>query len=159
MHFIVKASAKEAARLQKQPCRNPLRSQARPQVRPQAATEKTSTLSQGSYCQKQSIEPVVDATSKLILFVAYFASGETIAMDDQALLDQLQTIVNEKTKLKIDKLEPSLNLETSGLDSMARVNLVLEIEEHFGFELTDSESASITTVADLLDQIKAKIAA
>ena len=80
-------------------------------------------------------------------------------MDDQALLDQLQTIVNEKTKLKIDKLEPSLNLETSGLDSMARVNLVLEIEEHFGFELTDSESASITTVADLLDQIKAKIAA
>ena len=80
-------------------------------------------------------------------------------MDDQTLLDQLQTIVNEKTKLKIDKLEPSLNLETSGLDSMARVNLILEIEDHFGFELTDSESASITTVADLLDQIKEKTAA
>lgn len=79
-------------------------------------------------------------------------------VDDQKLLDQLQTIVNEKTKLKLDKLEPSLNLETSGLDSLARINLVMEIEDHFGFELTDSESASITTVADMISQIKAKTA-
>jgi len=51
--------------------------------------------------------------------------------DDQKILDQLQTIVTENTKLKLDKLEPSLNLEASGLDSFARINLVLEIEEHF----------------------------
>ena len=70
--------------------------------------------------------------------------------DDQKILDQLQTIVTENTKLKLDKLEPSLNLEASGLDSFARINLVLEIEEHFGFELTDSESASIATVADMI---------
>ena len=79
-------------------------------------------------------------------------------IDDKALLEQLHTIVNEKTKLKIDRLEPSLNLESSGLDSLARINLVLEIEEHFGFELTDSESASITTVADMINQIKEKLA-
>lgn len=79
-------------------------------------------------------------------------------MNDQAILDQLQTIVNEKTQLKLDKLEPSLNLEASGLDSFARINLVMEIEEHFNFELTDSESASITTVADMISQIKAKAA-
>ena len=53
--------------------------------------------------------------------------------EDQKILDQLQTIVTENTKLKLDKLEPSLNLEASGLDSFARINLVLEIEEHFGF--------------------------
>ena len=79
-------------------------------------------------------------------------------IDDKALLEQLHTIVNEKTKLKIDRLEPSLNLESSGLDSLARINLVMEIEEHFGFELTDSESASITTVADMINQIKEKLA-
>lgn len=79
-------------------------------------------------------------------------------MNDQAILDQLQTIVNEKTQLKLEKLEPSLNLEASGLDSFARINLVMEIEEHFNFELTDSESASITTVADMISQIKAKAA-
>ncbi len=79
--------------------------------------------------------------------------------DDQKILDQLQTIVTENTKLKLDKLEPSLNLEASGLDSFARINLVLEIEEHFGFELTDSESASIATVADMISMVKAKAAA
>jgi len=77
-------------------------------------------------------------------------------MDDRAILDQLQTIVSEKTKLKIDKLEPSLNLEKSGLDSFARINLVMEVEEHFNFELTDSESAGITDVADMVRLIKAK---
>ncbi len=79
--------------------------------------------------------------------------------DDQKILDQLQTIVTENTKLKLDKLEPSLNLEASGLDSFARINLVLEIEEHFGFELTDSESASIATVADMISMVKAKAVA
>ena len=79
--------------------------------------------------------------------------------DDQKILDQLQTIVTENTKLKLDKLEPSLNLEASGLDSFARINLVLEIEEHFGFELTDSESASIATVADMISMVTAKAAA
>ena len=79
--------------------------------------------------------------------------------EDQKILDQLQTIVTENTKLKLDKLEPSLNLEASGLDSFARINLVLEIEEHFGFELTYSESASIATVADMISMVKAKAAA
>lgn len=79
--------------------------------------------------------------------------------EDQKILDQLQTIVTENTKLKLEKLEPSLNLEASGLDSFARINLVLEIEEHFGFELTDSESASIATVADMISMVKAKAAA
>ena len=79
-------------------------------------------------------------------------------MDDQAILDQLQIIVSETTKLKLEKLEPSLNLEKSGLDSFARINLVMEIEEHFGFELSDRESADITDVADMVRLIKAKTA-
>ena len=79
--------------------------------------------------------------------------------DDQAIIDQLETIVAEKTQLKLGKLDPSLNLESSGLDSFARINLVMEIEEHFGFELTDSESAYIATIGDLVNQIQAKTAA
>jgi len=79
--------------------------------------------------------------------------------DEQSIIGQLETIVAEKTELKLGKLEPSLNFESSGLDSFARVNLVMEIEEHFGFELTDSESASIATVGDLVSQIQAKTSA
>ena len=77
-------------------------------------------------------------------------------IDDQSILDQLEKIVAEKTELKLGTLSPSLNLADSGLDSFARINLVMEIEEHYGFELSDSESAGITTVGDLINQIKAK---
>ena len=93
---------------------------------------------------------------KTVTIVPIFALGKSIVSDDQTILDQLQTIINEKTKLKLGNLEPSLNLEASGLDSMARINLVMEIEDHFGFELSDSEAASITTVADMVTQIKVK---
>ena len=95
-------------------------------------------------------------TKKTVTIDPIFALGTSIVGDDQTILDQLQTIINEKTKLKLGTLEPSLNLESSGLDSLARINLVMEIEDHFDFELTDSEAASITTVADLVEQIKAK---
>ena len=77
--------------------------------------------------------------------------------DDQAIIDQLETIVSEKTQLKLGKLEPSLDLESSGLDSFARINLVMEIEEHFGFEFSDAESAGIATIGDLVSQIQAKM--
>jgi len=80
--------------------------------------------------------------------------------EDQAIIEQLKQLVKEKTELnaKLGELEPSLNLETSGLDSFDRINLVMEIEEHFGFELSDSESAGIATIGDLINQIKTKTA-
>ncbi len=76
--------------------------------------------------------------------------------EDQSILEQLQKIVSEKTELDLGTLEPSLNLEDSGLDSFAKINLVMEIEEYYDFELTDSESASIATISDLIEKIKSK---
>lgn len=71
----------------------------------------------------------------------------------QAVIDELATIIANKTKLKFEALDPQLNLEESGLDSFARIELVLAIEEHFGFELSDSEAAGLASVDDLVRMI------
>lgn len=76
--------------------------------------------------------------------------------DDQSIVNQLAKIIEEKTPFEFASLDRQMNLEQSGLDSFARVNLVMEIEDHFGFELTDSETADVATIDDLVQVIKLK---
>lgn len=76
--------------------------------------------------------------------------------DYQTIIQELATILAEKTRIKPENLKPELQLEESGLDSFARIDLVLAIEERFGFELSDSEAANLSTVDDLVKIILLK---
>ena len=76
--------------------------------------------------------------------------------DYQTIIQELATILSEKTRIKRENLRPDLHLEESGLDSFARIELVLAIEERFGFELSDSEAADLSTVDDLVKIIMLK---
>ena len=73
--------------------------------------------------------------------------------DYQTIIEELATILAEKTRIRPENLKPELQLEESGLDSFARIELVLAIEERFGFELSDSEAANLSTVDDLVKTI------
>lgn len=78
-------------------------------------------------------------------------------MNDYDNIDQqLTELIAAKTKLSADIIQPDLNLESSGLDSFARIELILVIEEKFGIELSDSESANIATIDDLIKIILKK---
>ena len=74
----------------------------------------------------------------------------------QKVIHELATILAEKTKIKRENLQPDLHLEESGLDSFARIDVVLAIEERFGFEMSDSEAANLATVDDLVKIIMLK---
>ncbi|NNC99342.1 MAG: acyl carrier protein [Gammaproteobacteria bacterium] len=76
--------------------------------------------------------------------------------DYNTINQQLSELVAAKTKLDANLIKPDLNLEASGLDSFARIELILVIEEKFGIELSDSESANIATIDDLIKIIAEK---
>ena len=76
--------------------------------------------------------------------------------DYNTINERLSTLIADKTKLSADIIKPDLNLEASGLDSFARIELILVIEEEFGIELSDSESANISTIDDLIKIIVEK---
>lgn len=78
--------------------------------------------------------------------------------DHNTILHSLTEIIAEKTKLDANDVQPDLNLEASGLDSFARIELILLIEEKFGIELTDSESANVATIDDIVKLIEHKTA-
>lgn len=79
-------------------------------------------------------------------------------MSDQASVsDRLIQLIADNTKLSAADISPELNLENSGLDSFARIELILVIEEAFDIEMSDSESANIATVNDIVNLIESKI--
>jgi len=78
--------------------------------------------------------------------------------DDNQIYTRLSALIAEKTKLTVEDISPELNLEGSGLDSFARIELILVIETEFDIELTDAESANVATVDDIVKIIEAKSA-
>ena len=79
-------------------------------------------------------------------------------MSDQATVsERLIQLIADNTKLSTAEVSPELNLENSGLDSFARIELILVIEEAFDIEMSDSESANIATVNDIVNLIESKI--
>ena len=76
--------------------------------------------------------------------------------DYDAVIRELKQIIASKTKLEAEAVDPQLNLEESGLDSFARIELVLLIEDQLGFEMSDSEAAGLATVDDVVRIILAK---
>jgi acyl carrier protein len=89
----------------------------------------------------------------------HFLIQEGCVKDYDAIIKDLEEIIADKTKLELEHIDPDLNLEESGLDSFARIELVLLIEDHFGFEMSDSEAASLATVDDVVKIIMARQAA
>ena len=77
--------------------------------------------------------------------------------NDNTVIQRLTKVIAEKTKLNADDIRPELNLEDSGLDSFARIELILLIEQEFDIELSDAESANVATVADITAIIEQKL--
>lgn len=77
-------------------------------------------------------------------------------MDQNTISQKLSELIAAKTKLNADDIRPELNLEDSGLDSFARIELILVIEEAFDIELSDAESANVATISDIVTLIQEK---
>ena len=59
-------------------------------------------------------------------------------------------VLKSAAKCKHDKLSRTATFEELGFDSLDGVELVLAMEEHFGFDLTNDEAEKITTVLDAI---------
>lgn len=79
-------------------------------------------------------------------------------MSNNNISDSIRQLIAEKAKLSLSEVNNDLNLEESGLDSFARVELIIAIEKQFDVEFSDSESAGITTIDDLVNLITTKLA-
>ncbi len=73
-------------------------------------------------------------------------------MTNLARIEQIFTSL-----LKVDKIEPSMELKSLGLDSLDLVEVMMKIEEEFGVEFSNDEMLGFSTVADVVADIEKKL--
>lgn len=75
-------------------------------------------------------------------------------MEDKVILEKLEEIV----KKKVNNADITLDskLVDLGLDSLDKAEILISIEETFGFEFNEEEMEKISSVNDLVVLIKAK---
>jgi acyl carrier protein len=71
--------------------------------------------------------------------------------------EKVNTIVAEK--LGVDRAEvtpDAVFIDDLGADSLDLVELIMAMEEEFGFEIADEEAEKLRTVGDVINFIKAR---
>lgn len=71
-------------------------------------------------------------------------------MDKNAIVLKIRELVAAEMALDLDKVAPDGDLVALGIDSMNLVNIVVEMEYAFDFEMPDEEMKKVKTVADLV---------
>ena len=73
---------------------------------------------------------------------------------------QIRTALAQHLKRDISKIQPQDRLrEDLGLDSLAMIELLFKIEEHFDLEIPNEDLSRVTTVADVTAYVEEKLGA
>ena len=76
-------------------------------------------------------------------------------------LKELQDLIHEKYGIDPATLDPQASMRNAGIDSLALVEFLFEVEDRFGISVPD-EYSNIDTLAELaavVDSVRAKQAA
>merc|ERR1719387_304312 len=102
--------------------------------------------------------PASIAGSSLMAPVSLARAPAVVAMADE-VEDKVKGIIAEQLGVELDTVVPAASFtEDLGADSLDAVELIMAIEEPFDIEIPDEEAETMTTPADCVTAIKAKIA-
>lgn len=59
----------------------------------------------------------------------------------------------------VDTVDASMPLDTLNIDSLEKISLAMDLEEHFEIDVSDQQIEAFVTVADIIDLIQLKLAA
>ena len=82
-------------------------------------------------------------------------------LNDNELIEYVEgkvfEVLKSAAKCKHEKLSRTASFEELGFDSLDGVELVLAMEEHFGFDITNNEAEKIATVMDAIQTFHANV--
>ncbi len=76
-------------------------------------------------------------------------------MNREEIEVKVKEIVAEKAECEISEVNDQTNLEeTLGMDSLDRVELLMEIEKEFGITIPDDDADKVITTKDCVDLVE-----
>ena len=77
--------------------------------------------------------------------------------EDKHMLEQIKKVLVDALNIDEETVTPQANLKDDlGIDSLAAVELALELETEFDIRIEDEELAKLETVQDIIDIIEEK---
>lgn len=74
-----------------------------------------------------------------------------------AIIDELKDLIAQKLSVDVSQVTPEAKFtDDLGADSLDLVELVMELEEHFGIEISDDDSQNFLTVTDVVKYVESK---
>lgn len=71
------------------------------------------------------------------------------------MFEKIRPVIAEQLGVDIEKITPEASfIDDLGADSLDMVELILAIEEEYGFEVSEEDAAKITTVGEAAEYIK-----
>jgi acyl carrier protein len=76
-------------------------------------------------------------------------------------LPELQALIQEKYGLDPSQLDANASMSQSGIDSLALVEFLFAVEDHYGIKLPEEDSSvdTLAALAQVVDRIRAAQAA
>lgn len=75
-------------------------------------------------------------------------------MAEGTTFEQIATLIVERFGVEESSVTPEMSFTTDlGADSLDVVELVMELEDNFGIQISDDDVEDITTVADIVKYI------
>jgi acyl carrier protein len=65
----------------------------------------------------------------------------------------VRTIIAEQLAISIDTLKDETTLDSLGADSLDRVEIVMNLEDHFSVEINDEMAEKLSTIGDVVAYI------
>ena len=59
----------------------------------------------------------------------------------------------------VDTVDASMSLDKLNIDSLEKISLAMDLEEHFEIDVSDQQIEAFVTVADIIDLIQLRLAA
>ncbi len=69
------------------------------------------------------------------------------------IAEQVRSIIADQLSISVDTLKDDTTLDSLGADSLDRVEIVMNLEDHFTIEINDEAAEKINTVGDVITYI------
>lgn len=91
----------------------------------------------------------------MVCNLIFFVKKESSNMDRKEIYAEVKAVIVDRLGIDADKVNEGTSfVDDLGADSLDIVELVMEMEDQFGFEISDEDAENLKTVGDVVDYVK-----
>ena len=84
----------------------------------------------------------------------HLTEGSATALIDETIQERVLKVIATSKRIPLESVQPYSTLESLGIDSLDRLNILFDLESEFEIEVDDEEAKKVQNVEQLIEGIK-----